>query len=209
MRRPSLAVCFSVCAALLVFLPACTGVLGEGVDPDPDEGDGSVDVVDASGRGDADLAWDGAVSLADGAADDGAAPPDSGSEEDASAPSDAGPDAWTPGCVPSTEVCNGADDDCDLSVDEALTMTCGSSVGVCEMRTVMCVDGAFPTCVPRTRPSAETCDGRDEDCDGRTDEAVAAMACGSDTGRCVAGTRRCSGGAFGACMGSTGCSRNS
>ncbi len=51
-------------------------------------------------------------------------------------------------CTPSTEVCNGRDDDCDGRIDEGVTNACGTC-------------GAVP---------AEVCDGRDNDCDGQTDE---------------------------------------
>lgn len=52
----------------------------------------------------------------------------------------------------------------------------------------------------RCRPSAETCNGRDDDCDGRVDEGLT-RGCGSNVGRCVRGTQTCSGGSWGSCVG--------
>jgi len=49
-----------------------------------------------------------------------------------------------------TEICNGADDDCDTRIDEGVLNACGEC-------------GMVPS---------ETCNGDDDDCDGTTDEGV-------------------------------------
>jgi hypothetical protein len=67
-------------------------------------------------------------------------------------------------CLPSAELCNGVDDDCDGAVDEA--PACGVDAGPDEPCT----------------PEEETCNGVDDDCDGERDEGLAGclpqLACG-------------------------------
>ena len=70
---------------------------------------------------------------------------------------------------PTSELCNGLDDDCDGSTDQGLGSTaCG--VGACEKTVENCVGGAPQTCEPGP-PAAEACDdGVDDDCDGVPDD---------------------------------------
>jgi len=114
--------------------------------------------------------------------------------------------------APSTEVCNGKDDDCDGGIDEdnvcnsggcnpGTTQKCGSKVGTCSQGTQFCkADGSWSTCSGEIKASTEICDGKDNDCDGQTDESLT-RACGSSVGECTKGVQTCSAGKWGTCSG--------
>jgi len=109
--------------------------------------------------------------------------------------------------VSADESCNGADDDCDGTVDEgfacaagvttACTTTCGSAgTGPC---TLACVPPAGAACAP----PAESCNGLDDDCDGAADDGFACALGTSETcttGSGAPGRRNCvSGCTWGVC----------
>jgi len=57
-------------------------------------------------------------------------------------------------------------------------------------------------CPTGKTPSAEECDGEDNDCDGMTDEQLSDMPCGSSTqGICMEGRQSCADGRWSECMG--------
>jgi len=75
---------------------------------------------------------------------------------------------------PAEETCNGVDDDCDGSVDEAPVDAggaCSAGVGACNRSGVLrCVDAALVCDAVPGAPSPELCDNLDNDCDGAVDD---------------------------------------
>jgi hypothetical protein len=95
--------------------------------------------------------------------------------------------------------CNGIDDNCNGAVDEnyvSYATTCG--VGACERAGMTsCVNGAEQDgCAPGT-PSAEICNGIDDNCDGAVDEDIGQTTCG--LGECYHTIENCIGGVSQTC----------
>ncbi len=115
------------------------------------------------------------------------------------------------GCVPATEVCNGADDNCNGQVDEGCSCSNGETqecysgpaetagVGPCKKGSQLCQDGGWGDCEGEVTPDAELCDGADNDCDGQVDQDNPG---GGDActlglpGACGAGITKCLNGAY-------------
>src|SRR5206468_3006293 len=102
----------------------------------------------------------------------------------------------TPG-APSSETCNGIDDNCNGTIDESLgNVSCG--VGACFRSLAACVGGVAQSCTPGA-PQAEVCNNIDDDCDNSTDETFPQSGMACTTGRagiCAAGTYGCTSGAL-------------
>ncbi len=115
------------------------------------------------------------------------------------------------------ELCNNVDDNCNFLVDE-FPVDVGTACGVsdtapCAFGTTQCASGML-MCFGNVDPTAETCNGVDDDCDGNVDltgasapadsvgscnahpapPAGATSACTSGAKACVAGVVRCVGG---------------
>ncbi|HEY0478017.1 MAG TPA: MopE-related protein [Kofleriaceae bacterium] len=107
---------------------------------------------------------------------------------------------------PGTERCNGLDDNCNGMIDDNPVdagQPCGSSVGACRPGVLTCSMGGL-VCTGGVGPTAETCNGIDDDCDGVVDDNVTGegVACGSGSGTCSAGVTRCIAGTM-QCVGGT------
>jgi hypothetical protein len=103
------------------------------------------------------------------------------------------------GQIPVTETCNGKDDDCDTVIDEGFMVgtQCGSNVGECQQGQFVCdPQTGMSVCEGEKKPTAETCDGLDNDCDGVIDNGNpgGGMTCGTSVGECKPGTLLCTGG---------------
>ena len=110
--------------------------------------------------------------------------------------------AWGPcvgDTVPSSELCDGLDNDCDTETDENIPGGGGNSttteVGVCEAGHYECV-ATMLTCVQDLQPSADLCDGLDNDCDPNTpdgsgDPGIGIPCDGPDSDLCELGMTYC------------------
>jgi putative metal-binding protein len=98
---------------------------------------------------------------------------------------------------PTAETCNGIDDNCDGTVDEGTSgaaTTCG--VGACASTGMTTCANGIPgdTCTPG-QPTAETCNGVDDNCNGTVDDGTAGTPTTCGTGACAStGVTTCTSG---------------
>lgn len=115
--------------------------------------------------------------------------------------------------LPTNEICNGKDDNCDGTVDENLEKVCYNGQpsnslgrGICKAGKQKCSNGKWGSCVGEVLPGKESCNNEDDDCDGRIDENLTQV-CFSGTqdtrakGECKDGRQTCTSGAWGSCIG--------
>jgi hypothetical protein len=101
-----------------------------------------------------------------------------------------------------TEVCNGIDDNCDSVIDDIannITDIYGyDNVGECKTQIQQCSEGAWHIIQNAAGPTAEVCDGIDNNCNGVVDENISDIITdifGYDNiGECRPQIERCIGG---------------
>lgn len=98
--------------------------------------------------------------------------------------------AWSWRCDaeqgPTSEICDGRDNDCNGVEDDNLTRSCKTACGVGVER---CVRGIWEACTAQN-PKTEVCDNKDNDCDGRIDNGIRRLCksnCGEGVEFCVEG----------------------
>jgi hypothetical protein len=111
----------------------------------------------------------------------------------------AGDGPMMPACVPTDEMCDGKDNDCDSKIDEEVPpMPCGNAAAPCKQGAKVCTNGTWSSdCPGEVGPQKEICDGMDNDCNGVPDEGCdctngASEACGmSAMSPCRKGMHTC------------------
>ncbi len=91
--------------------------------------------------------------------------------------------------LPTTEACNGLDDDCDGTSDEdamGVGLGCSVGTGACIRQGIYVCDAQTNQLICSQEPSEavpETCNGVDDDCDGNVDETLAGAGVGCSIGQ--------------------------
>ena len=112
-------------------------------------------------------------------------------------------------CAPSSEICDGLDNDCDGQIDEDfhVGMPCdGPDSDQCNEGMIVCDGTSATRCTDTTGDSVEICNNLDDDCDGLIDEGFGVgVACdGPDTDACNEGHIICTAAGGTTCSDTTG-----
>ena len=111
---------------------------------------------------------------------------------------------------PTSETCNGLDDDCDGFADDSVVRSCytgpsgTAGVGICLPGTQTCIAGSFGACTGEVLPTTEVAgDGLDQDCSGG--DLTVGPCGGSDTigDACSVGLGECEDDGVVVCSGSS------
>jgi hypothetical protein len=102
----------------------------------------------------------------------------------------------------TVELCNGLDDNCNGQKDEGdpggnVPCEVPNKLGECKAGTTHCQNGQLK-CLQILAPTAEVCDGKDNDCNGQVDDKLLDVGGACNTmleGICAAGSEVCEGGA--------------
>ena len=101
--------------------------------------------------------------------------------------------------LPSTEICDGKDNDCNLKQDDVpgVMNECTTALpGICAPGTKLCTQGSPDlVCVPNQEPADEICDGLDNDCNNAPDDIEPAQCSIAIPGGTCKGVMKCAGSA--------------
>ncbi|MBF0106352.1 MAG: FG-GAP repeat protein [Deltaproteobacteria bacterium] len=96
--------------------------------------------------------------------------------------------------IPTDEICDNKDNNCNNAVDEgSLNIPAINTQGLCSANIRVCSDGTFVDSATNYISTTEICDGLDNDCAGGVDNGLANRPASNTQGACAGNTETCSG----------------